>query len=460
MRWNPFPLPTLRARLLGLLLPGMALVLALSLWSTHADAVRAANAAFDRSLLGAIKGLDLNVSTASGGLSVEQPYRLFEFFQLTAAGAVHYRVATDDGLVEIGSPDLPLPPGELQPGTPAFFDAQYFGESVRVGALKRVLMPPVGQARHVVIQVAESTASRTDFARAFVSQALWRDALVLGLLGVAVVTVSAWALKPVQRLAEATRRRAPEDLGPLAATGLPDDLLPLVAAINQQLSRTAALVAQRREFLDDASHQLRTPLTTLRAQLDYALRESDPGRMRAALQALSEELDHAARATNQLLLLARADAGALHLEPLDLAELARDVARSLLPLARSLQVDLGVEADDSGPTAPGDRAQLREALLNLTHNALLHGGAGGHVTIEAVAEGTGWRLSVTDTGPGLSPDMRERVGQRFAKGRSSRGAGLGLAMAQAVAERHGGQLRWQPGPNRTGLVMTMLWGPR
>ncbi|MFZ2988220.1 sensor histidine kinase N-terminal domain-containing protein, partial [Ideonella sp.] len=268
MRWNPFPLPTLRARLLGLLLPGMALVLALSLWSTHADAVRAANAAFDRSLLGAIKGLDLNVSTASGGLSVEQPYRLFEFFQLTAAGAVHYRVATDDGLVEIGSPDLPLPPGELQPGTPAFFDAQYFGESVRVGALKRALTPPVGQARHVVIQVAESTASRTDFARAFVSQALWRDALVLGLLGVAVVTVSAWALKPVQRLAEATRRRAPEDLGPLAATGLPDDLLPLVAAINQQLSRTAALVAQRREFLDDASHQLRTPLTTLRAQLD------------------------------------------------------------------------------------------------------------------------------------------------------------------------------------------------
>ncbi len=102
---------TLSARLLGLLLPGMAVVLAASLWLTRAEATQAANAAYDRSLLGAIKGLDLNVSTASGGLAVEQPYRLFEFFQLAGSAQVLWRVTTDDGLVEIGSPDLPAPPG-------------------------------------------------------------------------------------------------------------------------------------------------------------------------------------------------------------------------------------------------------------------------------------------------------------------------------------------------------------
>lgn len=119
MRWNPIPIrwpfrgATLKARLLGLLLPGMALALAVGLWLTRQQAEQAADAAYDRSLLGAIKGLDLSVSTASGGLSVEQPYALFEFFQLAGDGPVHYRVATDNGLVEIGSPDLPLPPPTL-----------------------------------------------------------------------------------------------------------------------------------------------------------------------------------------------------------------------------------------------------------------------------------------------------------------------------------------------------------
>jgi two-component system sensor histidine kinase TctE len=458
MRWNPIPIrgATLKARLLGLLLPGMALVLAVSLWLTRDQAEQAADAAYDRSLLGAIKGLALNISTASGGLSVEQPYALFEFFQLAGAGPVHYRVATDNGLVEIGSPDLPLPPGALRSGEPVFYDAQYFGEAVRVGAYQRPLDPPLGGAHAVLIQVAEGTVARERFTRAFVRQALWRDASMLGLLALAVMAVSAWALRPVQRLADAVRDRAAEDLRPLPADDLPADLQPLVATINTQLARTDALVAQRRQFVDDASHQLRTPLTTLRAQLDYALREPDPQRLHEALQALSRELDHATRATQQLLVLARADAGRLALETFDLGGLAREVALALLPQARTQGLDFGVEAPEPGAAqALGDRVQLREALLNLAHNALVHGRGGGQVTVEARTGEGGWSLGVVDDGPGLDPAVVRRLGERFVKGRGSRGSGLGLSIARAVIERHGGTLTAQPGHEGRGLRVTL-----
>ena len=110
MFWKRIKPTSIRWRLLVLLLPTLAMVTATSLWLTHTDALNSGNAAYDRSLLGAIKSLDLNTSTASGGLSVELPYRLFEFFQLTATGNVYFRVATADGLVEIGNPDLPAPP--------------------------------------------------------------------------------------------------------------------------------------------------------------------------------------------------------------------------------------------------------------------------------------------------------------------------------------------------------------
>lgn len=456
MRWKPIRHATLSLRLLGLLLPGLALVLAASLAFTRAEAELAADAAFDRSLLGAIKGLDLNVSTTSGGLAVEQPYRLFEFFQLTAATTVHYRVATDDGLVEIGSPGLPPPPAPLQEGVAQFYDAAYFGEPVRVGALRRPLDPPVGDARHVVIQVAEGTAARSAFTRGFVRQALWRDATVVGLLALAVLGASAWALQPVRRLAEATGRRSVDDLRPLPADGLPADLQPLVGAINQQLARTAALVEQRRQFLDDASHQLRTPLATLRAQLDYALREGDPARRDEALQALSAELDQTARATQQLLTLARTDATGPQAAPLDLGDLAREVARALLPQARARGLDFGVDAPESALPAVGDALLLREALGNLVHNALLHGG--GAVTVEAGATSDGHWVGVADTGPGLEAELQARAGQRFAKGRGSRGSGLGLSIAAAVARAHGGRLELGPGDGARGL-RARLWLP-
>lgn len=461
MSWNWIRQASTSQRLLALLLPAMTLMAAVGLWFTREDAIASTNAAYDRSLLGAIKSLDLNVSTASGGLSVELPYRLFEFFQLTATGSVYFRVATADGLVELGNPDLPAPPAVLRPNQPVFYDARYFGENVRVGAFMRALdaTPEGSDSQYLVIQVAESTASREQFTAGFVRRAALRDLLLLAVLLAGVVALLALALRPITRLAAQTRARAPNDLRPMETAGLPRDIEPLVAAVNQHMERTRQLMDERQSFVDDASHQLRTPLATLRAQLDYALREPDGARQRLALQALSEALSDAIRATNQLLVLARSNAAPALMEPLDLTRLARDVALELLPLARSAGVDLGVEGDAAEVWASGDRELLHQALLNITHNAIAHGRAKGVVTLTASADAQGWQLRVVDDGPGLPPELAGRVGQRFVKGRASRGSGLGLAIARSVLERHGGALRLESAPGGQGTSVT-LWWPR
>ena len=450
---------SLKFRLLALLLPVMMVVTATSLWLTRADAVASANAAYDRSLLGAIKALDLNVSTASGGLAVELPYRLFEFFELTATGNVYFRVATADGLVEIGHPDLPPPPASLAVGKPLFYDAIYFGESVRVGTFMRPLEQPLADSANdlLVIQVAESTGSREQFTASFVRRALVRDALFFMVIGVVVVVGLSRALRPMTLLAAQTQAREPQDLRPLTTSDLPSDVRPLVEAVNQQIARTEALSAERRSFIDDASHQLRTPLTILRAQLDYVLREPDPAQRQLAVQALSEELGHAIRATNQLLTLARTDAAQPQSEPFDLGDLAREVALELLPLARARGIDFGVEVSAEHLPSGGDRELLQQALTNIAHNAIQHGRPQGVVTVSAASDALGYSLQVSDDGPGIDAAVAQRLGQRFVKSRGSRGSGLGLAIARSVIERHGGRLRIEPTVQGIGLRVALWW---
>lgn len=459
MFWKKTRRLTLRAQVLALLLPGMAGILAVELWFTQADALEAANAAFDRSLLGAIRSLDLNVSTDTGGLAVELPYRLFEIFQLTAGGNVHFRVATADGLVEIGSPDLPKPAEMPRPGEPVFYDATYFGESVRVGTYIRRLDKPVGGAHELVIQVAENAAGRRQFTRRFVWHAAVRDGSLLAAFGLTLALLMALALRPLSRLAAQVVHRHADDLRPLPAGDLPADVRPLVVAVNDQMARTREVLARERAFLDDASHQLRTPLATLRAQVDYGLREPDPQKVQDTLRAVSLQLDDAVRGTNQLLAMARTDTAALQADPVDLEALVRDVALVLLPQARSRDLDFGVHVAQSPCLATGDAALLREALTNLAHNAIKHTPPRSEVTLEAAADTLGFSLSVQDSGPGLSAEVVARAGERFVKGRGSNGAGLGLAIAKAIVERHGGTMRLRSNEGRPGLHVH-LWWPR
>ena len=354
-RWTHW---SLRRTLLVVLLPGLLAVMGLEIVVSWRNALAAANAAFDRSLLGAIKAMDANISTASGGLSVELPYRMLEFFELTASGQVFYRVASGDGLVEIGDALLPAPPRPLEDAVPQFHDADYFGIPVRVGTYARELDRPLSQGSHssrVIIQVAETLESRQDFTCRLVLEAVARDLLLLAAALALVVLAVHAGLRPLQRLRADVAQRRSDDLTPIRADQVPQEVQPLVDAINQHTQRYQQALHDRRQFIDDASHQLRTPLTTLATQVGFALRETDPAHRELALQAIKTQVDDAIRQTNQMLALARADAMELQVEPLDLHALAERVTRRLWPLARQQGIDLGLEPLGARPTAPRPR---------------------------------------------------------------------------------------------------------
>jgi two-component system sensor histidine kinase TctE len=452
---------SIRRFLLVLLLPGLGVVIAGELWLGWRTASDAADAAYDRSLLGAVKSIDSSISTASGGIGVELPYRMLEFFELTAQGQVFYRVATEDGLVEIGSADLPAPPRPLKTGQPQFHESEYLGQPVRVGSYARELEPPLaGQTgpQRVVIQVAETLEARNEFRRALVLQSLARDLLLMLAASALLALAIAWAMRPLDRLRQEVDARDPQDLTPVDDTGAPAEVRPLVQAINHHIGRHREQTEARRRFIDDASHQLRTPLTTLATQVAYAQREADPAAQRQVLETIREQLDETIRQTNQMLSLARADSAPPQRQAFDAVALAEALVRQWWGLAREQGVDMGLDAPDGPLPLQGEPDLLREALSNLLHNAIRHGGAGCQVTLVVRAQPDGAvQMSVVDNGPGLPPDERARAGERFFRGRGGAvpGSGLGLAIVRTVTQRHDGQMQVSAGPDGQGLAVTL-----
>ena len=462
MRWKRLRQLKLSRALLLLLLPALLALSLVELSVTTLEVRRAANTAYDRSLLGALKSIDAAVSTESGGLSVELPYRLFEFFELTASGPVHYRVATADGLVELGSADLPPPPAPLRTGVPVFYDGTYFDQQVRLVAYMRDLERPTAEspAKQLTIQVAESMQARDEFTRLFVRRAVIENAVFLALTAALATLAVVIALRPLGGLSAQIAGRGAGDLSPLPGDDLPAEVRPVVDAMNQHMQRIDELASQQREFLDDASHQLRTHLTTLRLQADYAARETDPAQVRAAVAALGDELQRASRSTHQLLSLGRSDTAALAPTEIALRPLLEEVAREFLPTARAASIDLGVEGDAQHALA--DAGLLREALSNLVANAIAYTPRGGRVTVSCAGDSLGWAVSVQDDGPGLPADLQRTAGSRFVRANGSRGAGsgLGLAIVRSIAVRHGGVLRLEPPAEGTGLRATVWWPRR
>ncbi|MFZ3084381.1 sensor histidine kinase [Rhodoferax ferrireducens] len=461
MKLNVLRALSLRRTLLLVLVPGLLLVGGAEVWQTWRTAVGAANAAYDRSLLGAIKAVDANISTVSGGLGVELPYRMLEFFELTASGRVYYRVATEDGLVEIGNAHLPPPPRVLVTGRPQFLDASYFDEPVRVGSYSRVLDPPLaGQTagQRVVIQIAETLESRQAFTRALVLEAVARDLLLLAVaIGLMTLAIG-WALRPLTRLRNEVEARSALDLTPIVPIGIPADVLPLVEAINHHVERSRQQTQARQRFVDDASHQLRTPLATLTTQVGFALREANPAHQHEALIAIKAQLEETVRQTNQMLALARFDSAGLRPEILDASELVEKTTREWWMEAREHGIDLGFEPDSEPLRVLGEAALLKEAMSNLLHNAIRYTPRGGQVTVQLTHSAGKGVITVVDNGPGMPVEERARAGDRFFRGSnaSQPGTGLGLAIVRSIAERHGGELRLGSGANGQGFAVSIV----
>jgi two-component system, OmpR family, sensor histidine kinase TctE len=444
---------------LGLwILPAIVLAMASTLWFSATTIAEMADSAYDRSLAGAVRAIDVNISTESGGVGVELPYNLFEFFQLTAQGKVYFNVSTSDGLVQIGDVLLPETPN-LELGQLRFQDGNYFGEIIRVGALTRPLDPGKPGGTRITIQVAETKLSRSTFQNELIARAILRDLLVVLVLGALIGVGVYMALKPLNRLREAIDAREPDDLNPLEVADLPKEVRPAVEAMNRLMERNVEQAEQQRRFLDDASHQLRTPMTILRTQIDYALHQARLDEVRTALRSSQAVLDRSIRTTNQLLALAKARTSqGTETYPqtlLNVAETIAETVRMLWPRIRSRRMDCAVEGAEDGLTIRANEGLLQEAMTNILDNAIKYSSEASLVTVSLRRDG-GWIVvAVIDEGPGMEEDELVHAGTRFRSGqRAASGSGLGLAIALTVARASGGSMQVENRVDRSGLVVS------
>jgi two-component system sensor histidine kinase TctE len=433
---------SLRGRLLRRLALLLALILLVSSLSAYWSARRAADTAYDRTLLASARAIAQGLYTDDGRLKANVPYVALDTFAYDSAGRIYYQVLDPRGELVSGYEDLPAAPAgtprtDDYPALARFYDGVYRGQGVRVVSLLQPVSEPLlnGIAE---IRVAETLGARERMIRELLVGTLWRmGLLVFSALLLVWLAVSA-ALRPLEALRRTVAARTSDDLRPLPDAELPRELRPLVNALNQFNDRLRGLFERQSQFIADAAHELRTPLAALKARVELGLRAQEPAAWRSTLEETAQNTDRLTQLANQLLSLARVESGARAIaeggaQRLDLSQLARELGLALAPLAHARGIALALEAEQP-VWLRGEPTLLNELLCNLVDNALAHTPAGGNVILRVLAPGI---LEVQDDGPGIPTEEREKVFERFyRRAVQGSGAGLGLAIVGEICRAH------------------------
>lgn len=460
MKWRN---ASLRRRLLIWLLIPLLLISSLMLFEVRSNAVHSANQAFDRALLSSALAIADRVVLIGGQIEVDVPYVALEMLTSSAQDRVFYQVSTAQGEFITGYEELPPVPEELMPllEEPVFYDAEYNGERVRIGALSRYVASARMATRFHVL-VAETTGTRESLSEDILARAAVRQ---FGLILIAALIV--WfgigqGLKPLARLEEALNRRSPSDLRPILHD-VPTEVRHLVGAINHLLKRLENTLSTMQRFTADAAHQLRTPLAALRTQAELGLREKDPEKLHDVMEKLAALTRQTSHLANQLLASARSAPEGLAGRPfvrIDLGEITRGVTGSKVPEALERGIDLGYEGLDGVAPIMGDATLIEELLKNLIHNALTYCPEGSSVTVRLTPE-TGntsfVKLVVEDDGPGIPLEHRKHVFERFYRVSDSGedGCGLGLSIVREIALRHDTRIRLDEPEDHSGAIFSV-----
>ncbi|TWT21456.1 sensor histidine kinase [Luteimonas marina] len=412
---------------------------------------RAADLSYDRLLSGSALSIAETLSVDDTEVRVDIPYAALDMLSAAPEDRVFYRVFGPGHQTITGYEDLPgaIParaggdePSEVP--EPRFFDARYRGEMVRFVLLGRQLAQP-GLRGWVWVQVGQTRRAREQLAQELVLGALLPIAL-LTLLALALVWFGVGrALRPLEAISADLARRQPSDLHALQPR-VPDEVGPMVAAMNGFMRRLEGNMSGLRAFIGDAAHQIRTPLAALRAQAQLALDEEDPREMRAGLLNVERNAARLTRLVNQLLseamVMHRADVR--HFESFDLVDVIKRAMRDAVPMSDDVQVGL-ISSITRAPMR-GDAVLLGEAIKNLIDNAIRHGtpghsGPDAEVDIVLHQASDKYQLMVSDRGPGIAEEDRQRIFERFERGDTrSSGAGLGMAIVSRVVVSHGGSI--------------------
>ena len=366
-----------------------------------------------------------------------------------------YQVWAGDRLLvrSVDAPATPIKPDFVD----GFEERERDGETWRVYAV-------TDPERGIQVQAGKPYSHYYRIAGMLATVTIVTMGLLLALLGAALWFGIRWSLRPVDALRAAAARRAPFDLAPLPAAGLPEELRQIAGIFNDKLAQVDRAVQNERRFVADAAHELRTPLAVLSAHAQVALRATDVAEKDEALRLLADGVERGARLSEQLLDLARLDAsaGTQRHRPVDLAEAVELVLRDYAASPRRGRRQITLRTAPCRVT--GDVDEIGILLRNLVDNALRFGGEDGRLLVECgIPPGSAGRvvLCVADDGPGVPPAERERIFDRFYRvaGNGQRGSGIGLSLVAHIARSHGAQVDVGDGLDGRGLRIAIVFPP-
>jgi two-component system sensor histidine kinase TctE len=452
--------PSLRQHLLRQLLLPLTVVFVASSGLSYFAALHFAAEEYNRTLYDMVHSLAQQVRITTAGPVLDLPAIAEKLFLWDNVDITYYRVWGERSGQIAGYPELPptMTHAEKFHGI-AIGEAAVRGEEIRLATMT---LKPDPRGETVYVQVGETQRKRGRLAQKVMVVVLLPQLVLILLVGFFINRGVRRGLEPLREIAARLEASESAVLEPIPEQGVPREVLGLTRALHQLLQRLDVAMATQSRFVADAAHQLRTPLTAIKLNLDHAMSEQTLESVRPALAQIRISADRAVRLSEQLLSLARVEhVGVIRaFEILDLGELVREVGSEWVHAATLHKVELGYEPASEPVHMRGNEPMLREMVSNLIDNAIKHGCPNGGAVTLSVDQTDRPLLRIVDDGPGIDPGMRDAVVQRFSRGDTGGdGAGLGLAIAVETARVHGGRLKLSDGPAHRGLAVTVEFPP-
>ena len=438
---------SLRARLLWFLLAAIVLAAGVQALVAYRTVLNEADEIFDYHMQQMALSLraGLPPSAAVGGIGTGEQNFEFVVQVWTTEGVRIFESAEEAALPQLA--------------VLGFADVRARGTTYRVFSV---------QTHGLVIQVAQDLRVRKRMAGALALRTIGPIALMAPLLMLVVWWVVSRSLAPVARVRRQVAAREANELSPVSEEGLPEEVRPLVHELNLLFDRVRHAFDAQKHFVADAAHELRSPLTALKLQVQSLQRAPDEATRDIAIGRLAAGIDRATRLVEQMLALARHEASmaaGAKPEQVDLNEVARLAVSDAIANAQARRIDIGVAHADANAAAvvvQGQPEALRMMLRNLLDNAVKYTPEGGRVDIGIAQRDAGVELSVDDSGPGLPESERERVLDRFYRSGEPQapGSGLGLAIVKSIADLHDATVSLGASPSLGGLRVLIRWEDR
>ncbi len=450
---------TLRGLLLWYLLLPLGILWGFNAMTAFYLAENFSNRAYDQALFDTTRTLAQQIQTSKGRVNINLPTIAWNILHYDEYDEIFSQVKWVSGETIAGNSNLAPPPVMAHiAGKPVFYNSAYQGKPIRIAAL---YLPVNGQgvSRELLVQTAETLNKRIRLREEIISGVMLPQLVLILLAAISVWIGVRRGLMPLRKAREAIANRSERDLSPVAEHGAPHEIQPLLHAMNELMRRLSQTLEAQQRFVADAAHQLRTPLTGLIAQSEYALRQTDHTISQHALDQIKTSAERANRLIHQLLTLARSEGSSSSspvFETLDINQLLRQVIAEWVPTAMVRNIDLGYETLKSAVMVKGNVVLLREMMANLLDNAIRYIPQGGNITVR-LSNPAHPLITVEDNGPGVPVKERERVFERFYRllGNDTDGSGLGLAIVREIALAHGARVWLTEGAGSKGACVSI-----